>query len=105
MAPRRAGRARVGDRRRCRRRSPALTAADARTAERNLADALLGQGLLTREQAACTAREWIAAAGLRRLVEDGLFDADLRFVDVPASRLSEATRSAAATATVTCATS
>jgi hypothetical protein len=80
-----------------------LTAADARTAQRRLADALLGQGLLTEEQAACTAEEWIATAGLDRMVEDGLFDADLRFVDVPASQLSEETRSAATVATVTCA--
>jgi hypothetical protein len=80
-----------------------LTAADARTAGRSLADELLGQGLLTREQAACTAEEWIAAVGLEQLVEEGLFDADLRFVDVPASQLSEETRSAATTATVTCA--
>jgi serine/threonine-protein kinase len=80
-----------------------LTAADARTAQRHLADALLGQGLLTEEQAACTAEEWIATAGLDRMVEDGLFDADLRFVDVPASQLSEETRSAATVATVTCA--
>ncbi len=81
-----------------------LTAADERAAERSLAAALLGQGLLSEDQAACTAQEWIAAAGLEQLVEDGLFDDDLRFVDVPASQLSEATRSAAAVATVTCAT-
>ena len=80
-----------------------LTAADARTAERSLADALLGQGVLSEQQAACTAEEWIAAAGLERMVEDGLFDADLRFVDVPASALSDETRSAATVATVTCA--
>ncbi len=80
-----------------------LSRADARTAERSLADALLGQGLLTREQAACAAAEWIGAVGLEQLVEEGLFDADLRFVDVPASQLSEETRSAATTATVTCA--
>jgi hypothetical protein len=82
-----------------------LTAADARTAERHLTDALLGTagGLLSREQAACTAEEWIAAAGLERMVADGLFDADLRFVDVPSSQLSEETRDAATAASFTCA--
>ena len=82
-----------------------LTAADARAAELSLTDALLGQGLLTREQAACTAEEWIAAVGLEQLVEEGLFDADLRFVDVPASQMTDETRSAATVATVACVTS
>ncbi|HEX6150709.1 serine/threonine-protein kinase [Nocardioides sp.] len=82
-----------------------LSAADARTAARSLTEALRGQGLLTEEQATCTAEQWIEEAGLEQMVQDGLFDEQLQFVDVPAERMSADTRSAAASATLTCATS
>jgi len=81
-----------------------LTAADARAAEQSLADALLGQGLFTEEQAACTAEQWIDEAGLARMVEEGLFDEGMRFVDIPVQQMSDETRSAATVATLTCAT-
>ncbi len=81
-----------------------LTAADARAAEQSLTDALLGQGLLTDEQAACTAEQWIDAAGLAQMVEEGLFDEGMQFVDVPVAEMSTETRSAATVATLSCAT-
>ena len=73
-------------------------------AARSLADALLEQGLLTEEQARCTALQWIEEAGLDRLVHDGLFDDQMRFVDLPAPQMSAETRTAAAAATLACAT-
>ncbi|MGH3346719.1 MAG: serine/threonine-protein kinase [Nocardioides sp.] len=82
-----------------------LSAAEARAAERSLTDALLGQGLLTEEQAGCTAEQWIEEAGLERMVEEGLFDKEMQFVDVPVAQMSTETRSAATVATLTCATS
>lgn len=80
--------------------------ADVAAAQASLADALAGQGLLSREQAECAAEQWIEnAGGLDEMVADGLFDESYAFVDVRAAELSPAMRSAAATATVTCATS
>jgi serine/threonine-protein kinase len=73
-------------------------------ATRSLADALLEQGLLTEEQARCTAARWIEEAGLDRMVDDGLFDDQMRFVDLPAAQMSAETRTAAAAATLACAT-
>ena len=70
----------------------------------SLTDALTGQGLLTPAQSTCAAEAWIEAAGLQQLADEGLFDDDWGFVDVPAAELSPETRSAAATATLTCAT-
>ena len=74
-------------------------------AETSLTDALEAQGLLTSEQSACTARQWIEGAGLEQMADDGLFDADWQYVDVPASELSPTTRDAATAAAVACATS
>ncbi len=39
------------------------------------------------------------------MADDGLFDADWQYVDVPASELSPTTRDAATAAAVACATS
>ena len=75
-------------------------------AQASLAEALEVQGLLTREQAGCAAEQWIEnAGGLDDMVDAGLFDEAYAFVDIPAAELSPAMQSAAATATVTCATS
>ena len=74
-------------------------------ARASLAAALEGQGPLSREQAECAAERWIEnAGGLDAMVAEGLFDETYAFVDVPAAELSPAMRSAATTATVTCAT-
>lgn len=77
--------------------------ADVAAAQSSLADALEGQGLLTRAQAECAAEQWIEnAGGLAEMVAAGLFDETYAFVDIPAAELSPAIRSAAATATITC---
>jgi serine/threonine protein kinase len=84
---------------------PAPGAGARERAVASLTEALTGQGPLTPEQSACAAAAWIDGAGLRQMAAEGLFDDDWGFVDVPAGELSPETRSAAATATVTCATS
>ena len=67
---------------------------------------IIREGLLTREQAECAAEQWIDnAGGLAAMVDAGLFDQTYGFVDVRASELSPALRSAAASATRTCASS
>ena len=73
-------------------------------ATRSLADALREQGMFTEDQAQCTAEQWIEEAGLERMVEDGLFDDQMRYVDLPAVQMSGETRTAAAAATLACAT-
>ncbi|MEJ7795667.1 MAG: serine/threonine-protein kinase [Nocardioides sp.] len=78
---------------------------DLERARTSLADALLSQGLLTEEQAACTAEEWIDSVGLDAMIAEGFFDDDLTFVDQPAAEMSPEMQSAATLATVTCATS
>ena len=81
-----------------------LTAADTRAAEQSLTDALLGQGLLSAEQAGCTAEQWIEEAGLAQMMEEGLFDEGMHFVDIPVTQMSNEMRSAATVATLSCAT-
>ena len=80
--------------------------ADLDRARISLAAALVRQGLLSEDQADCAAAEWIAnAGGLEEMVAAGLFDESHAFVDIPAAELSPAMQSAAAAATITCASS
>ena len=78
--------------------------ADASRARDSLSGALLAQGLLTEEQAVCTAEEWIDSVGLDAMIAEGFFDDDLSFVDQPAAEMSPEMQSAATLATVTCVT-
>ena len=82
----------------------ATNGADVARARDSLADALQAQGLLTEEQAACTAEEWIDGVGLDAMIAEGFFDDDLNFVDQPAAEMSPEMQSAATVATVTCVT-
>jgi serine/threonine-protein kinase len=47
----------------------------------SLARALADQGVMTRPEARCTARRWIAETGLGPMLDAGFFDADLSYVD------------------------
>ena len=78
-------------------------AADLATARSSMASALVDQGVLTEEQAACTAREWIAEAGLEEMAAAGFFDADYTYVDRDESAMTPEIRSAATTAALACA--
>ncbi|MGH3361360.1 MAG: serine/threonine-protein kinase [Nocardioides sp.] len=72
-------------------------------AESSLAEALVSEGVLTEEQAACTAREWIAAAGLEEMAEAGFFDAEWTYVDQDESAMTPEIRNAATSAALACA--
>ena len=76
---------------------------DLATAETSMAAVLVTKGVLTEEQAACTAREWIAEAGLEEMAAAGFFDADYTYVDLDESAMTPEIRSAATTAALACA--
>jgi serine/threonine protein kinase len=69
----------------------------------SLARALAGQGVMTRAEADCTARRWIATTGLRPMIEAGFFDADLTYVDQDPSAMTTRIESAATSAARECA--
>ena len=54
---------------------------DEQRAATAFADALVEQGVMTREQATCVAGRIVDDLGLEQLVEDGFFDEDLTFLD------------------------
>ncbi len=70
----------------------------------SLARALAGPGVMTRAEADCMARRWIAGAGLRSMVAAGYFDADLDYVDQDRSAMTSRIESAATAAAQACAT-
>ena len=59
---------------------------------------------MSRAEAECTARRWIAGAGLRSMVAAGFFDADLDYVDQHPSSMTPRIESAAMAAARACAT-
>ena len=59
---------------------------------------------MSRAEAACTARRWIAGAGLRPMVAAGFFDADLDYVDQDRGAMTARIESAANAAVRACAT-
>jgi serine/threonine protein kinase len=69
----------------------------------SLARALTDQGVMTRAEADCTARRWIAETGLQPMVEAGFFDADLTYVDQGRSAMTARIESAATSAARECA--
>jgi serine/threonine protein kinase len=69
----------------------------------SLARALASQGVMTRAEAGCTARRWIAETGLGPMVEAGFFGADLTYVDRNRSAMTQRIESAAASAARACA--
>ena len=69
----------------------------------SLARTLADQGVMTRVEADCTARRWLAETGLRPMVEAGFFDADLTYVDRDRSAMTARIESAATSAARACA--
>jgi len=69
----------------------------------SLARALADQDVMTRAEADCTARRWIAKTGLRPMVEAGFFDADLTYVDQDRRAMTARIESAATSAARACA--
>ena len=59
---------------------------------------------MSRAEATCTARRWIAGAGLRAMVVAGFFDADLDYVDQDRRSMTPRIESAATAAARACAT-
>ncbi len=83
--------------------NPAPTTGDEARAVASLARALADQGVMSRPEAHCTARRWIAEAGLRSMVAAGFFDADLDYVDQDPSAMTSRIESAAIAAARVCA--
>jgi len=82
----------------------ATTGDDLDAATDSLAEALVAQGVLTEEQARCTAEKWIEEAGLDAMVDAGFFDADLTYVDQDRSAMTPEIEAAATSAALACAT-
>jgi hypothetical protein len=70
----------------------------------SLAQALADQSVMTRAEADCTARRWLAETGLRPMVKAGFFDTDLTYVDRDRSAMTARIESAATSAARACAT-
>lgn len=68
----------------------------------SLAAALEAQGLARGGRAECAARRWIDTAGLARMVDAGLFDEEMTYVDQPRRALGPRMRSAALAAVTAC---
>ncbi|MGH3335548.1 MAG: serine/threonine-protein kinase [Nocardioides sp.] len=83
--------------------SSAASTGDEARAVASLARALAGPGVMTRAEAGCTARRWIAGAGLRSMVAAGYFDADLEYVDQDRSAMTSRIEAAATAAARACA--
>jgi serine/threonine-protein kinase len=77
---------------------------DVTRARATLARALEDRGEMRRTEAECTARRWIAGAGLRPMVAGGFFDSDLDYVDQHHSSMTPRIESAATAAARACAT-
>ena len=84
--------------------NPSSSTGDKALAVASLARALADQGVMSRAEARCTARRWIAEAGLRPMVAAGFFDADLDYVDRDPSAMTSRIESAATAAARACAT-
>jgi serine/threonine protein kinase len=84
--------------------SSASSTGDETRARASLARALADRGGMSRAEADCTARRWIAGAGLRSMVAAGFFDADLDYVDQDRSAMTARIESAANAAARACAT-
>jgi len=84
--------------------NPSASTGDEAVAVASLARALADQGVMSRADARCTARRWIAEAGLRPMVAAGFFDADLDYVDQDPSAMTSRIESAATAAARACAT-
>jgi serine/threonine protein kinase len=69
----------------------------------SLARALADEGVMTRAEADCTARRWLAETGLRPMVEAGFLDADHTYVDRDRSAMTARIESAATSAARACA--
>ena len=83
--------------------SSASPTGDEARAVASLARALVDQRAMTRAEADCTARRWIARAGLRSMFAAGFFDADLDYVDQDRSAMTSRIESAASAAARACA--
>jgi serine/threonine protein kinase len=69
----------------------------------SLSGALADRGVMTRAEAYCTARRWIAETGVQPMVEAGFFDADLTYVDRDRRAMTARIESAATSAARECA--
>jgi serine/threonine protein kinase len=85
-------------------RPSALSTGEEAGAVASLARALAGQGVMSRAEARCTARQWVAGAGLTSMVAAGYFDADLDYVDRDRGAMTPRIEEAATEAARTCAT-
>ena len=81
----------------------APSARDRARAVSTLARALTERDVMDRAEADCTARHWIARAGLRAMVAAGYFDADLDYVDQSRSAMTPRIEAAATAAAQACA--
>jgi serine/threonine protein kinase len=84
--------------------SSASSTGDEARASASLARALVDRGVMSPPEADCTARRWVAGAGLRAMVAAGFFDADLDYVDQDRSAMTPRIESAATAAAHACAT-
>lgn len=84
--------------------SPGSSTRDENRARASLARALADRREMSRAEATCTARRWIAGAGLRAMVVAGFFDADLDYVDQDRRSMTPRIESAATAAARACAT-
>jgi len=84
--------------------SSASSTRDENRARASLARALADRREMSRVEAECTARRWIAGAGLRSMVAAGFFDADLDYVDQDPNSMTPRIESAAVAAARACAT-
>ena len=85
-------------------RSPGPAPGERARAVASLSAARADRGVMSRADADCTARRWIAGAGLRQMVSAGFFDADLDFVDRTSSAATPRIERAATAAARACAT-
>ena len=77
---------------------------DEEAAVASLTDALETTGGLSPAIAECTAESWIEGAGLQEMIDAGLFDADMNYVDVDQADLPPDIAAAASSAALGCAT-
>jgi serine/threonine-protein kinase len=77
---------------------------DEQAAVASLTEALETTGGMSPAVAECTAQNWIQGAGLQEMVDAGLFDSDMNYVDVEQADLPPDIAAAASTAALSCAT-
>lgn len=75
---------------------------DRERAVASITEDLTERGVLTPEQARCTAESWVELTGLQRMADEGLLDDDWQFVDVPVTEMTARSRAIAAEATIAC---